>query len=390
MNIKTRPVLRPDRANFSSGPCVKRPGWNLEQVLSKAYLGRSHRSFDSKAQLSYLISLTREILELPEGYEVGIVPGSNTGAYEMALWSLLGNRPVDILSWESFGAGWAYDIIEQLKINDCKWITAKYGNLPDLSKIRKNSDLCFTWNGTTSGVRVSNADWIASDREGLTLCDATSAVFSQDLDWNKLDVTTFSWQKVMGGEGAHGMIILSPNAINRLCSVEPNRPIPKVFRLAKNLKLISGIFNGETINTPSMFCVADAVDSLEWMKRIGGIEEVKRKTNENFSSLQDWVDQTGWIENLVENPSIRSNTSVCLRIVDPLILNLGNSSQRRFINSFVQLLEKNHAAYDISGHRDAPVGLRIWCGATVVNSDVLKLLPWLEWGFEEVKRRFFS
>ncbi len=390
MDTKLSPRLIPARPNFSSGPCVKRPGWNVSEILSKSILGRSHRASVSKTQLKYLIDLTREILCLPNDYVVGVVPGSNTGAYEMAMWSLLGSRPVDIFAWESFGAGWAYDGLEQLKLKNCEIITAEYGKLPDLSLARVDADICFTWNGTTSGVRVPNADWISENRKGLTLCDATSAAFSQDLDWSKLDVTTFSWQKVMGGEGSHGMIVLGPRAVDQLLSFKPDRPIPKIFRLAKELELNSDIFSGGTLNTPSMFCVADAIDSLEWMKSIGGLEKLWKLTNANFTILQDWVDRTPWIENLVEDPTLRSNTSVCLRIIEPSIFSLSVELQYKFVKAFVKSLEKKKAAYDIGGHRDAPAGLRIWCGATVDPCDISKLLPWLDWGFEETKFKFFA
>lgn len=325
------------------------------------------------------------LLNVPEGYRVGIVPASDTGAVEMALWSMLGARPVDVLVWESFGAGWAGDIKNQLKLDDVNVLKAEYGELPDFTAVRADADVVFTWNGTTSGARVPNADWIAADRTGLTICDATSAAFAQDLDWAKLDVTTFSWQKAMGGEGAHGVIVLSPRAVERLETFTPDRPLPKIFRMTKGGKLIEGIFTGVTINTPSMLAVADADDALEWMEGLGGLTATRDRADANFEALQAWVDQTDWVENLVAEPAVRSNTSVCLKIVDSAVAALDDAAQRAFTKAMVKLLESEAAALDINGYRDAPAGLRIWCGATVDTVDVSAMTPWLDWAFETAK-----
>ena len=376
-----KPTLKPERPEFSSGPCAKRPGWSAEAVAARAFLGRSHRAAKPKAQLKDAIDRTARLLGVPEGYRVGIVPASDTGAFEMAMWSMLDLRPVDMLVWESFGQGWATDATKQLKIEDCRVLTAPYGALPDLGAVRKDADVCFTWNGTTSGARVPNGDWIADDREGLTFCDATSAAFAQDLPWAKLDVTTFSWQKAMGGEGGHGMLILSPRAVERLESFTPPRPLPKIFRLTKGGKLIEGIFAGETINTPSMLCVADALDALEWMEGLGGLAATRARADANAAALQAWVDRTDWVENLVAEPAARSNTSVCLRIVDPAVAGLDEAAQREFVKRMTKLLEAEGVAYDIAGYRDAPPGLRVWCGTTVDAADVEALTPWLDWAF---------
>ncbi len=380
-----KPDSKPARPEFSSGPCPKRPGWNAEAVVAKAYLGRSHRAAKPKAQIKEAIDRIAGILGVPEGYRVGIVPASDTGAFEMAMWSMLGARPVDMLVWESFGQGWATDATKQLKLDDVRVLTAGYGELPDLNDVRKDADVCFTWNGTTSGARVPNADWIAADREGLTFCDATSAVFAQDMDWSKLDVTTFSWQKAMGGEAAHGVLILSPRAVERLESYTPDRPLPKIFRLTKGGKLIDGVFTGATINTPSMLCVADCIDALDWMDGIGGLNATMARANANATALQDWMDATPWVENLVSAPEARSNTSVCLKIVDPAIGSLDEDAQRAFVKSMTKLLETEEAAYDIGGYRDAPPGLRIWCGSTVDTADIEALTAWLDWAFETAK-----
>jgi phosphoserine aminotransferase len=380
-----KPLTKPVRAEFSSGPCPKRPGWSFETVADLAHLGRSHRASGPKAQIKDVIDRTAAVLGVPAGYRVGIVPASDTGAVEMAMWSMLGPRPVDVLVWESFGAGWATDIQKQLKLDDTRVLKAEYGQLPDFSSVRKDADVVFTWNGTTSGARVPNADWISDDRGGLTICDATSAAFAQDLDWAKLDVVTFSWQKVMGGEGAHGVLILSPRAVERLETFVPDRPLPKIFRMTKGGKLIDGIFKGETINTPSMLCVADCVDALNWMQDIGGQTAVRDRANANAAALQTWVDGTDWIENLVADPAARSNTSVCLRVVDPVVASLDDGGQRAFVKAMVSMLDKEGAAYDIGGYRDAPAGLRIWCGATVDTSDVIALTPWLDYAFAAAK-----
>jgi phosphoserine aminotransferase len=376
-----KPQIRPARPEFSSGPCAKRPGWDASAVGARAFLGRSHRAAKPKAQLKDAIDRTARILGVPADYRVGIVPASDTGAFEMAMWSMLGARPVDMLVWESFGQGWATDATKQLKLADCRILAADYGALPDLAGVRKEADVCFTWNGTTSGARVPDGDWIAADREGLTLCDATSAAFAQDLPWDKLDVTTFSWQKAMGGEAAHGILVLSPRAVERLETFVPPRPLPKIFRLTKGGKLIEGIFAGETINTPSMLCVADAVDALDWMEELGGLDATRARADANFAALQEWVDRTPWVENLVADPAARSNTSVCLRIVDPAIAALDEAGQRAFVKALVKLLETEGVAYDIAGYRDAPPGLRVWCGTTVDTGDVEALGPWLDWAF---------
>ena len=381
MSLPKKPQALPFRPYFSSGPCPKRPGWSFDAVAKRAHLGRSHRAAVPKQQLKSLIDTMASLLEVPEGYRVGIVPASDTGAVEMALWSLLGPRPVDVLVWESFGAGWATDIEKQLKLDDVVVHRSDYGALPDLAAVRPDADVVFTWNGTTSGVRVPNADWIAADRPGLTICDATSAAFAQPLEWQKLDVVTFSWQKAMGGEGAHGVLILSPRAVERLESFTPPRPLPKIFRLTKNGKLIDGIFSGATINTPSMLAVADAEDALDWMAGLGGLRAMMARADSNAAVLQTWVDNCPWIENLCPEPDLRSNTSVCLRIVAPEIAALSDADQRQFVKRLAGLLEAEEAAFDIGGYRDAPAGLRIWCGATVEASDIAALTGWLDWGF---------
>lgn len=385
MSLPDKPSEKPVRPEFSSGPCAKRPGWSCEHVVKNAYLGRSHRAAEPKAQLKNAIEKTRNILNVPQDYKIGIVPASDTGAYEMAMWTMLGARGVDMMAWESFGEGWVTDAVKQLKLDDCRTIKADYGHLPDLSKVRADADVCFTWNGTTSGARVPHADWISSDREGLTICDATSAVFAQKLDWQKLDVVTFSWQKAMGGEGAHGVLILGPRAVERLESYKPTWPLPKIFRLTKNGKLIDGIFSGATINTPSMLCVADYMDTLNWAEEIGGLPALQARADENFDVIQNWVDKTDWIENLVTEPSYRSNTSVCLKITDKEIAQKSDEVQQAFVKKMVKLLEKEHVAYDINGYRDAPAGLRIWCGCTIDANDLRALTPWLKWAFHHAK-----
>ena len=381
MTLPPKPQALPARPHFSSGPCAKRPGWSAETVAKRAFLGRSHRASAPKAQLKEAIDKTRALLQVPADYRIGIVPASDTGAYEMAMWTLLGAAPVDALAWESFGAGWVTDAVKQLKLPDCRVIEAPYGALPDLAQVRPEADVLFTWNGTTSGARVPNADWIAADRTGLTLCDATSAAFAQALDWAKLDVVTFSWQKVLGGEGAHGVLILSPRAVARLESYAPKWPLPKIFRLTKGGKLIDGVFAGETINTPSMLCVADYVDALDWGLGIGGLDALRARADANFAALQGWVDRTPWVENLVAVPAHRSNTSVCLSIVDPAVAALDDAGQRAVVKKLTTLLEKEGAAFDIGGYRDAPPGLRVWCGATVDAADVAALTAWLDWAF---------
>jgi phosphoserine aminotransferase len=380
MTTPAKPAMRPARAEFSSGPCAKRPGWAPEN-LQNAVLGRSHRSKLGKARLKDAIDRTRDVLEVPDDYLIGIVPGSDTGAMEMAMWSLLGGRPVQLLAFESFGKDWVTDVVKQLKI-EAEVLDAPYGKLPDLSKVSSDADLVFTWNGTTSGVRVPDAAFIAADREGLTICDATSAAFAQDLDWAKLDVVTFSWQKALGGEAAHGVLILSPRAVARLESYAPPWPLPKLFRLTKGGKLNAEIFEGSTINTPSMLCVEDYLDALRWAAQIGGLAELRRRADGNLKVLEDWAAKTPWIGFLAEDASIRSNTSVCLKVVDPRVTALSDDAQAEFAKKLASALEKEGVAYDVAGYRDAPAGLRIWCGATVDGSDLEALTPWLDWAFE--------
>jgi phosphoserine aminotransferase len=379
-----KPGVRPAVPHFSSGPCAKRPGWTL-QALNDAVLGRSHRSKIGKAKLKRAIDLTRDVLQVPADYRIGIVPASDTGAMEMVLWSMLGARPVTMTSWESFGEGWVTDVVKQLKLKDVTSLKAGYGELPDLSKVDWNSDVVFTWNGTTSGVRVPNADWIAADRKGLAICDATSACFAQALDWPKLDVVTFSWQKVLGGEAAHGMLILSPRAVERLTTYTPAWPLPKIFRLTNGNKLIEGIFEGDTINTPSMLCVEDYLDTLEWGQSVGSLKGLIARADANAKAVADWVARTHWIDFLATDPAIRSNTSVCLKVVDPAITGLPADKQAAFAKALVALIEKEGVAYDIDAYRDAPSGLRIWCGSTVEASDVAALTEWLDWAFAETK-----
>ena len=379
-----KPALRPNVPHFSSGPCAKRPGWT-PQNLKDAALGRSHRAKVGKVKLKLAIDLTREVLEVPADYKIGIVPASDTGAVEMALWSLLGPRPVTMIAWESFGDGWVTDVVKQLKLKDVVKLTAGYGEIPDLSKADPNSDIVFTWNGTTSGVRVPNADWIAADREGLTICDATSAAFAQPLDWPKLDVVTFSWQKALGGEGAHGMLILSPRAVARLESYVPPWPLPKIFRMTKGGKLIDGIFVGETINTPSMLCVEDYLDALNWAKSVGGLKALIARADASTKVLADWKAKTPWVDFLAADPAIRSNTSVCMKVVDPAITALPADAQADFAKKLVAAVEKEGAGYDFAHYRDAPAGLRIWCGATVEAKDVEILTQWIDWAFAETK-----
>jgi phosphoserine aminotransferase len=378
------PGVRPVIPHFSSGPCAKRPGWSL-QALTDAVLGRSHRSKLGKAKLKRAIDLTREVLEAPADYRIGIVPASDTGAVEMALWSLLGPRPVTMLAWESFGEGWVSDVQKELKLKDVTVLKAAYGALPDLAKVDPNSDVVFTWNGTTSGARVPNADWIKADRAGLTICDATSAAFAQKLDWGKLDVVTFSWQKALGGEAAHGMIVLSPRAVERLESYTPPWPLPKIFRMTKGGKLNEEIFEGATINTPSMLCVEDYLDTLSWGKSIGGLDALIARADANAGAIAAWVARTPWIEHLASDPSIRSNTSVCLKVVDPAVLKLPADAQAKFVKGIAAALEKEGIAYDIDAYRDAPSGLRIWCGATAERSDVEALTLWLDWAYAAAK-----
>lgn len=383
MTTVSKPALRPENPNFSSGPCAKRPGWSVD-ALSGALMGRSHRSGPGKAKLAEVIDRTRQILGVPDDFLIGIVPASDTGAVEMALWSLLGPRPVDVLAWESFSAGWANDITKQLKLADVRLLDAPYGQIADLDKVDFTRDVVFTWNGTTSGAKVPNGDWIADGREGITICDATSAAFAMELPWDKLDVTTFSWQKVMGGEGQHGIIILSPRAVERLQTHTPTWPMPKIFTLAKGGKLIAGIFRGETINTPSMLAVEDALDGLKWAEKIGGRAELIARSNANLKAIEDWVAKSNWAGFLTIEPSIRSNTSVCLKVVDEKFAAQNADAQGAAIKQMVKLLDEQGVAYDIGAYRDAPAGLRIWAGATVETSNIKALLPWLDWAYATV------
>ncbi len=368
--MTTKPAVRPSNAHFSSGPCAKIPNWKPE-LLHAALTGRSHRSAEGKVRLKRAIELTRDVLEVPDGYRIGIVPASDTGAVEMAMWSLLGARGVDMLAWESFGEGWISDVAKQLKLADVRKLNAPYGELPDLAKVDFKRDVVFTWNGTTSGVRVPNAAWIAADRDGLTICDATSAAFAQNMDFSKLDVVTFSWQKVLGGEGAHGVIVLSPRAVQRLETYTPPWPIPKIFALAKGGKLIEGIFEGETINTPSMLCVEDYIVALDWAKAVGGRAGLQQRADANAAVVAAWISRSSFAHHLAKLPETRSNTSVCLT------LDGGPDVPK----AMAKLLEKEGVAFDINSYRDAPPGLRIWCGATVETSDVEKLMPWLDWAY---------
>ena len=383
MNPTPKPAMRPARPNFSSGPCAKRPGWDVD-VLRGALVGRNHRSGAVKARLKEAIDRTRQLLEVPDDFLIGIVPASDTGAVEMAMWSMLGSRPVQVAAWESFSKDWVTDIVEQLRLPAAEALVAPFGQLPDLSKIRPNADLVFAWNGTTSGARVPNADFIAADRQGIVICDATSAAFAQDLDWSKLDVVTYSWQKVMGGEAAHGMLILSPRAVERLESYTPAWGLPKLFRMTKaDGKLDRTIFEGNTINTPSMLCVEDYIDTLKWGASIGGLAELKRRANANAAMLSEWVERTAWIDFLASDPKTRSNTGVCLKFADPRVARLPDAAQKEFAGKLYGRLEREGVALDCNAYRDAPAGLRIWCGSTVETSDVEALLPWLDWAFTE-------
>jgi phosphoserine aminotransferase len=380
------PAVRPGNPCFSSGPCAKRPGW-APAALSDAALGRSHRAKLGKAKLKLAIDLTRDVLAVPSDYRIGITPASDTGAVEMALWSLLGARGVDVLAWESFGEGWVTDVVKELKIKQARTLRAPYGELPDLAEVNFDNDVIFTWNGTTSGVRAPDGNWIAADRKGLTICDATSAAFAQDLDWAKLDVTTFSWQKALGGEAGHGVIVLSPRAAERLQTYTPEWPVPKIFRLAKGGKLIEGIFEGETINTPSMLCVEDYIDALRWAKSLGGARALFARADANAKAVADWVERTPWVDFLARNPVTRSNTSVCLKVVDPVVTALSSDAQAAFAKDLASFVEREKVAYDIGSYRDAPPGLRIWCGATVETADIEALTQWLDHAFALEKIR---
>lgn len=381
----SKPAAKPANPCFSSGPCAKRPGWTVD-ALKGTPVGRSHRAKIGKEKLQQVITLSKKILGIPEDYLVGIVPGSDTGAFEMAMWTMLGARGVDVFAWESFGSGWASDAKKQLKLADLRVFEEKeYGRLPDLSQADFSRDVLFTWNGTTSGVKVPNGEWIKADREGLTFCDATSAVFAMEMPWDKLDVVTWSWQKVMGGEGAHGMLVLSPRAVERLESYTPAWPLPKVFRLTKGGKVMRDIFEGATINTPSMLAVEDALDGLLWAENIGGLPALLKRTNANFQAISEWIAATPWVDFLAETDATRSNTSVCLKIVDPWYQALSAEDQAKGAKQMVSLLDKEHVAYDIGAYRDAPAGLRIWAGATVETADLQALFPWLEWAYAQVK-----
>ena len=376
----TAPAVKPANPNFSSGPCAKRPGWTIE-ALAGALVGRSHRAKPAKARIEKAITLTRELLEVPDTHLIGIVPASDTGAVEMALWGMLGARGVDMLTWESFGEGWVTDVQKQLKLDDVRVIKAPYGALPDLKQVDFARDVVFAWNGTTSGVRVPNADWIPADRQGLTICDATSAAFAQNLDFTKLDVVTFSWQKALGGEAAHGILILGPRAVERLETYKPAWPMPKIFRLTKGGKLMADVFEGATINTVSMLCVEDAVDAMEWGVKAGGLAAMQARADANFKAIADWVAKTDWVDFLATDPATHSNTSVCLVIADPAVNALDADRQAAFAKAIVSRLDKAGVAYDIGHYRDAPTGFRIWCGSTVETSDLVALTPWLDHAF---------
>ena len=386
---QSKPAVRPANPNFSSGPCAKRPGWTFE-ALSGAPVGRSHRAKPGKAKLQEVLDRSRAILGLPADYRIGIVPASDTGAVEMALWSLLGERGVDMLAWESFGEGWVTDVTKQLKLADVRVMKSGYGTLPDLGQVDFSRDVVFTWNGTTAGVRVANGDWIAADRQGLTICDATSAVFAMDMPWDKLDVVTWSWQKVLGGEAAHGMIVLSPRAVARLESYKPSWPLPKIFRLTSNGKLIEGIFKAETINTPSMIAAEDQIDALRWAESIGGLKGLIERSEANLAALTPWVEASDWAAFLAADAAVRSCTSICLTIKSALFAKLPSDDQAAFAKKLAALLDKEGVAYDIGAYRDAPAGLRIWGGATVETSDIVKLLPWLDWAYAQVAAEYAS
>lgn len=379
-----RPALRPANPRFSTGPTAKRPGWSPE-ILKNALVGRSHRAKPAKARLKKAIDETRRLLSVPADYRIAIVPASDTGAMEMALWSMLGAREIDVLTWESFGSGWVTDVVKQLKLPDVRVLEAPYGELPDLTKVDFSRDVIFTWNGTTSGVRVPDGGWISSGRAGLTICDATSAAFAQQLPFEKLDAVTFSWQKVLGGEAQHGMLVLSPRAVERLLTYKPAWPLPKIFRMTSGGKLTEGLFSGETINTVSMLCVEDYLDALAWADSIGGLPALLARADANTKLLSDWVEKTPWIDFLARDPKTRSNTSVCLVVVDPEVRSLDAGAQAAFAKSLSDTLESEGVAFDIASYRDAPPGLRIWCGGTVEKDSLAALLPWLDWAFATAK-----
>ena len=382
-----KPSLKPKNPCFSSGPCAKRPGWTLE-ALKDAAVGRSHRSKIGKAKLAEVIERSKKVLGIPQDYVLGIVPASDTGAIEMVLWSMLGERAVDVFCWESFGSAWSSDCKNQLKLKDLRVFKADYGKIPDLTQADWTRDVVFTWNGTTSGARVPNADWIPADRQGLAICDATSAVFAMNVSWEKLDVVTWSWQKVLGGEAAHGMLALSPRAVERLEKFSPDRPLPKIFQMSKGGKIMSGIFEGETINTVSMLCVEDALDGLKWAESIGGLPALLARSEGNLKAIEEWAGRSSWAAFLAEDKALRSSTSICLKIVDPAYVALPAEAQAKHAKSIVSMLDKEGAAFDIGSYRDAPAGIRVWGGATVETSDIQLLLPWLDWAYGEVKAAF--
>ena len=383
-----KPNIKPNHPYFSSGPCSKRPGWSLD-ALSNAFLGRSHRAKIGKAKLNEVITKSKDVLELPNDYFVGIVPGSDTGAIELAMWSLLGQRPVDVCGWETFGLTWVKDITKQLKLNNVTTHqTSNYGEIPDLSKVNFDNDVVFTWNGTTSGACVPNADWIPDDRKGLSICDATSAVFAMEMDFKKLDVITWSWQKVLGGEGAHGMIALSPRAVERLESYEPDWPMPKIFQIAKNKKFTKEIFEGATINTPSLLATEDAIDALNWCISIGGQKELIKRSQSNLNVIKKWIESNDWVEFLATDPATYSSTSICFKFTHPDFTKLDNENQKKLVKEVCSIIEKEDAGYDINAYKDAPAGIRIWGGATVESSDIEKVLPWIEWAFFETLKEY--
>jgi len=383
-----KPNIKPNHPYFSSGPCSKRPGWSLD-ALSNAFLGRSHRAKTGKAKLNEVITKSKEVLELPNDYFVGIVPGSDTGAIELAMWSLLGQRPVDVCGWETFGLTWVKDITKQLKLdNVTTHQTSNYGEIPDLSKVNFDNDVVFTWNGTTSGACVPNADWIPDDRKGLSICDATSAVFAMEMDFKKLDVITWSWQKVLGGEGAHGMIALSPRAVERLESYEPDWPMPKIFQIAKNKKFTKEIFEGATINTPSLLATEDAIDALNWCISIGGQKELIKRSQSNLNVIKKWIESNDWVEFLATDPATYSSTSICFKFTHPDFTKLDNENQKKLVKEVCSIIEKEDAGYDINAYKDAPAGIRIWGGATVESTDIEKVLPWIEWAFFETLKEY--
>ena len=384
-----KPATKPNNANFSSGPCSKRPGWSVD-VLKEAFLGRSHRAAKGKEKLKEVIERHRKELAIPDDYKIAIVPASDTGAIEMALWSLIGERPVDVLVWENFSNEWWEDVVGQFKLPDTRTFKVGYGEVVDFAQVNPDHDTVFVWNGTTSGVRIPNHDWIAADRKGLTFCDATSAVFAYEMDWSKLDVTTWSWQKVLGGEAAHGMLVLSPRAIERLMNYTPKWPLPKIFRMTKKGKLIEGIFVGETINTPSMMAVEDCIDALKWVESLGGWKGTEKRCIENLKVIEEWVAKTPWVEFLPPTAETRSRTSICLSITDDQFCSLDEDARKNFVKDMTSLLSKENVAHDIASYAAAPAGLRIWGGATIEASDLMALTPWLEWAFAETKSKVFA